>query len=782
MYNFKIVVILLLFFITNNLTAQYSVSAKVKDEVSSEPLVYSSVALLEKDSAISYAITDEKGYFEIPAKNGHYKIVIRFVGYITDTINFSISNRNNYLGGIKLKSANTELKGTEIKASIRNTDINKNEVIVTKKMRTGAASAREVMEKVNGVSYDRYKDAIKVDNKTNIVILVNGLEKNQEYVKNLNPERIAKIEVIRDPSGRYGIEGYSAILNVVLKRNYQGHEVYASSENIFDTKPQQTKYVLPIQNYSLNYNFSRKNLNLYTRASISSTKLGLNHSTQINYSNGLKLDQLPPDNNHNLFVNEKYFDFTLGADYQLNSKHTFSIEINANKSPKLPTEVNYKYNLLNDTLISSRLYNTSSLTESFGVSTSAFYIGKYSETNSLKVDLTYGLGSSTSKSTFGFVDTIAQYNSQTTDFSYVNTNIEWEQIVSDEFSIQLGYGGKWKNSENINMSFDYGNTFTQSELRNKAFGYGIWKLRKDMKFKFGLGIENNYSIIDDVERSFWIYKPHIDLFYKPSEYFNVDLKYRVETDYPSISETDPTEVYNDYLTIKKGNPNLLPTAIHKASLRMNILSGLLSIEPYFEYSNNYIAPVGGLRDDGVFIYSYGNLGKYENQGVEINLTIPIGKYIVWQNSADIYHSSMSYESISNNLTDWNGESQLMYINQKLDLVAGLLYQRNNSKYINLQGYKNQENDWWGLMIQKPFFNKKLNVMLMAFLPIDFGANYNQVTYIETPGYSQSTTVDISVLKQLFLIQLSYRFHKGKTISTIKKDIDKENMGGHKSIF
>ncbi|RLD41199.1 MAG: hypothetical protein DRI86_13865, partial [Bacteroidetes bacterium] len=203
---------------------------------------------------------------------------------------------------------------------------------------------------------------------------------------------------------------------------------------------------------------------------------------------------------------------------------------------------------------------------------------------------------------------------------------------------------------------------------------------------------------------------------------------------------------------------------------------------YFEYSNNYIAPVGGLRDDGVFIYSYGNLGKYENQGVEINLTIPIGKYIVWQNSADIYHSSMSYESISNNLTDWNGESQLMYINQKLDLVAGLLYQRNNSKYINLQGYKNQENDWWGLMIQKPFFNKKLNVMLMAFLPIDFGANYNQVTYIETLGYSQSTTVDISVLKQLFLIQLSYRFHKGKTISTIKKDIDKENMGGHKSIF
>ncbi len=782
MYSFRIVVIPLLLFIANNLSAQYTVSAKVKDEISSEALVYSSVALLEKDSAISYAITDDKGYFEIPAKNGKYKLVIRFVGYKTDTIGVSISGRSNYLGIIKLKSTNTELTGAEIKASIRNTDINKNEVIVTKKMRTGAASAREVMEKVNGVSYDRYKDAIKVDNKDNIVILVNGLEKNQEYVKNLNPERIAKIEVIRDPSGRYGIEGYSAILNVVLKQNYQGHEVFASSQDLFDTKPKESKYVLPIQNYSLDYNFSRKNLNIYTQASYASTNLGLFHTEEINYSNGIKLNQVPPDNNSNLFVDERYIDFTLGADYQLDSKNTFSIEINADKSPELPTEVNYRYDIFNDTLVSSRLYKTNSITKSYGVSASAFYLGKYSDSKSIKTDFTYGLGSSANSSVFGFIDTVAENNSQTTDYKYANANVEWEQVLNNKFSIQLGYGGKWKNSKNINMSFDYGNTFTQSELRNKAFGYGIWKLRKDIKFKFGLGLENNYSNTDGVERSFWIYKPHIDLFYKPSEYFNIDLKYRVETDYPTISQTDPTEVYANYLTIMKGNPNLLPTAIHKASIRMNILSGLLSLEPYYKYSDNYIAVVGGLRDDGIFVYSYGNLGKFEEQGVEINLTIPLGKFIVWQNSADIYHSSMSYDNINNNLSDWNAESQFMYINQKLDLVAGLLYQHNNSKTINLQGYKNQENDWWGLMVQKPFFNKSFNVMLMAFLPIDFGANYKQITYIQTPNYNQTTTVDISVLKQIFMIKLSYRFHKGKTISTIEKDLDKENMGGHKSIF
>ncbi len=778
----KTILIGILFLISNNITAQYLVSAKVKDEISSEALVFSTVAVLKEDSAINFAITDKKGYFEIPVNNGKYKLVIRFIGYKTDTINFSISGNNNYLGNIKLKPTNTELKGAEITASTKNTDINKNEVLVTKKMRTGASSAREVMEKINGVSYDRYKDAIKIDNKSNIVILVNGLEKNQEYIKNIDPERISKIEVIRDPSGRYGIEGYSAILNVILKQNYQGHEAFASSQNIFDTKAQQGKHMLPIQNYSLNYNFSRKNINIYSRVSYSSTNLGLLHTDIKKYSSNLVIEQRPPNTNSNLSVNERYIDFTLGADYQLSAKHTFSIEINADRAPKSPTDVEYRHNIFLDTLISSKIYITNTLANSYGVSTSAFYIGRYSDSQSLKADITYGKGKSESNSSFGFIDTIAHNNLQTTDNSYLNANVEYGQIVSKKLSLQFGYGGKWKNSNNTNLVSDTINRFAQSDLRNKAFGYGIWSIRKDLKFKFGLGIENDYSNTNGLKRSFWIFKPHIDLFYKANNYFNVNLKYRVETDYPEISETDPTEVYSDYLSMTKGNPNLVPTAVHKASIRFNILSGLLSLEPYYKLSNNYIAPVGALRNDGVFEYTYSNLGKFSEQGVEANLTIPIGKYIVWQNSANIYQSSMSYEDINNNINDWNGESQFMYINQKINLVSGLLYQHNNSKIISIQGYKNQQNDWWGLMIQKPFFHNNLNIMLMAFLPIDFAANYNQVSYIETPSYNRTTTVDINVLKQLFIIKLSYRFHKGRTISTIKKDIDNENINKHKSIF
>ena len=778
----KAVIIICILLLSNILMAQYSVSAKIKDKTNTTPLAYCSVALMPKEGKGSFAITDNNGYFEIPAKSGQYQLVVRYVGYLSDTIKVKVAEKNIYLGVIKLESANKELEGVEIKASTKNTDIDKDEVLVTNKMRTGASTAREVLEKVNGVSYDRYKDAIKVDNSTNIIILVNGLQKNQEYVKNLDPERIAKIEVVRDPSGRYGIEGYSAILNIVLKQNYVGQELFASSNNIFDTKAPRSDLIMPIQDYSLGYNYSRKNLNLYSQFAMSKNTFGLKHTEKISYEKGLIVDYLSPDSGRNMTAREQSYNLILGGDYMLNAKHTFSAELNASYSPETPTDMNYIHNFTKDTLLASLPYSSTQKSQSKSVSASLFYIGTYSDSKSLKADLTYGINESKTASNFGYQDSAIVFNQQKSDVSYINTNVEWSQSLGNRFSWQLGYGGKWKESHNDNLVDGKASNFLLTELRNKVFSYGIWSIRKDLKLKFGIGIENSYLRQSNNRRSFWIYKPHVDLFYKPSEYINVKLKYRVDADYPSISQSDSTEINMDVFTSQKGNPFLTPSTIHKLSMKINGMMGLVSIEPYIHYSNNYIAPVGKLRSDGVFVNTYGNLGVYQNQGVEINLTIPIGKTIVWQNSVDFYHSKMSYETINTNLSDWSGESQLMYIRQDWNLVAGLLYQRANGRYISLQGYSNQQNDWWGLMVQKSFLKNKFNVMALLFLPIDFGANYTQTTFIQTPTYTETSINDIALLKHLFIIKLSYRFHKGKSISKVEKKVDREKSEKKGGLF
>jgi hypothetical protein len=86
------------------------------------------------------------------------------------------------------------------------------------------------------------------------------------------------------------------------------------------------------------------------------------------------------------------------------------------------------------------------------------------------------------------------------------------------------------------------------------------------------------------------------------------------------------------------------------------------------------------------------------------------------------------------------------------------------------------------MVQKTFFKNKFNVMAMMFLPIDFGADYTQNTYLQTPAYTATTLNDISLLKHLFIIQLSYRFHKGKSISKVEKNVDRETIEKKGGLF
>lgn len=93
------------------------------------------------------------------------------------------------------------LKAVSVTANASENRIDRDEQVVTDKMREGAADTKDVLDKVNGVEYDRYSNSIKVDNDSKVLILVDGMEKDQEYIKNLAPERLKKVEVIRKSRG-----------------------------------------------------------------------------------------------------------------------------------------------------------------------------------------------------------------------------------------------------------------------------------------------------------------------------------------------------------------------------------------------------------------------------------------------------------------------------------------------------------------------------------------------------------------------------------------------------
>ena len=781
---------LLLICLSNSLVfaqAKVEISGQVKDANTKEAMEFCSVSVFNaKDSLITGSVTDNKGFFTIPLRRGNYHFIIHSIGYVADTIKAVSASENKFLGVYKLKPDDKYLNEVTITASAHENLIDKDVQIVTDKLREGAADTKDVLSKLNGVQYDRYNNSIKVDNNAKVIILVDGLEKDQEYIKNLSPDRLKKIEVIRSPSGRYALEGYSAVINIILKKDYQGTEIFVSERCMADPDAVKKEYI-PVQNgvnASVNYVYNK--LNVYSTYNNNYNNFNL-HSTSIKeYANGLVIEKLFPDiNDMNTKVKQMTNNYTLGADYYINPKHTISYEGNLKTQPS----ANNKTSEINDVIIrkneiilsdlSSEGVNINSSTSSYN---SLFYVGKVDEKNVFNSNFTYATYND--KYTNTYAENLLYKTIETGKDNKNSTKfyVEYVHTFNDNTNLQVGYGNTWEKSNNSFITNTLESLFTYSDLRHKLYAYYAWQKSKKLSVKFGGAAESSSRNANGQANSYLIYQPYADIMFKPISLINFKLKYRSESNYPNISQTNPFTTIIDQQSVSTGNPYLSPAVLHKVSLETNILDGLITVEPYYHFSNNYIADIGKLRSDSIFEYTYSNIGSYKNYGIETRFTIPFSKSFFLTSDINIFKSSIEYADKMNNLNNWTTSNQLIYQNHKSFTVVGLKYQKNLYKYITAQGYNSGDNDYWITFIQQPFFKKKMTVLLLYFFPINWGVDFNQGSYIKTDNYTETKRNDISFLKNMLMLQVSYRFNKGKTVNKTEKNIEQNNEKNTKSVM
>lgn len=349
-------------------------------------------------------------------------------------------------------------------------------------------------------------------------------------------------------------------------------------------------------------------------------------------------------------------------------------------------------------------------------------------------------------------------------------------------SFQIGYGNTWEDLKSNFTVESVESKFTYTDIRHKLYSYYSLKLNKGLIVKVGGAGETSNPNANGIKNSYLIFQPYADIKYSVSPMLDFKAKYRASSNYPNIYQTNPYTYIVDQQSVKTGNPLLKPEVTNKISLQTNILQGLIKIEPYYHFSKNYITEIGTLKTDSIFEYNYSNAGYYKNYGVEISLTIPFGKSVFLQSSFDFFKSSVKYAEKTNEINDWTMSNQLIYQNQKYKTVAGFQYQNNLRKYITAQGYNQGDNDFWILFLQQPFFKEKLSIMLLYFTPITWGVDFNQGNYIKTDTYTESRWYNIDILKNIVMLEISYRFNKGKTVNKKEKQIELVNEKKSKTLF
>jgi hypothetical protein len=766
--------------------SQSLLSGQVKDNDTKEPLAYCTATVYnQKDSLIVGAITNDKGFFEIPVAPGSYKLVLSFVGYFSDTSLIQQGTKENFLGIIPLKKNTSELGEVEIKGTTSDFNLDKEVEMVTSKMREGSANTADVLDRVKGVSYDRYNRSIKVDGDENIIILVNGLEKNQEYIKNLSPDRLKEIEIIRNPSGRYALDGYTAIVNVILKNDYRGTELYAENLVMIDPNPDQKKY-FPIDVAALTFNYTYDKLNFYVRATNNYTDLSIKHEASQLSNSSLLVENTAIEGNNNMIVNNLFKKYTVGLDYYLNPKHTLSFESNISDFPPLKEAVSYEQQVdvyYDD--IHTDSYIQKSMVESLTKEylNSLFYIYKIDDKSQLNADFSF------SHYTDEYLNTTLQsngynrYEDGSNAKDYTKLFLEYTRSLNEKASIMAGYGNTWRSIGNFytttseyssELQFFDTADFSLSETRHKFYAYYSHKLTPKISTKIGAASEYSHPISDYLDKTYFIIQPHADLFINAHQLLAVKLKYRSFTNYPSIQQTNPFARLMSQYIYEKGNPELNPELTHSISAQIKLIQGLLTVEPYYSFSNNHINRTITPLNDSIFEFGYDNVGNYKNKGIKGNITIPLFKQsFIIQSGFNFYDASISYQGKVNSVKDWTMSTQLVYIHKKTEALGGLKHQKEMRKIIHAQGYTNGNNDYWLVFAQMPVLDKKMTVMLGYMLPLDFLVSYEQGTMIDDTYYISTTRTDISFLKNLLLFRVTYRFNKGKSIRDLQKEIESE---------
>ncbi len=774
------------------LNSQSILSGKVNGEHSKDALGYSTISIYNmKDSLITGGITDDNGFFEIPLNPDSYNLICSYIGYTSDTSMVVMGRDDIFLGNINMKLNQTQLDEIIVTGSTSSSVIDKEIQLVTATMRNGTTNSSEVLERIKGLSYDRYNQSIKVDGDNNIIMLVNGLEKNNDYIKNLAPDRMKEIEIIRNPSGRYALDGYTAIINIILKNDYRGVEFYIENTALLKPFSENNEY-LPVNMNSLSFNYTYDKFNFYFISDNKFTGVKLKNKNFQDFKNGIRIENNNLNDDFNLNVDQFDIDYTLGVDFYLNPQHTLSIESNIKDFPKSKSIIDQEFAvryIKNGNLSEQYSSKSNNISHTKSYTNSLFYIYKYDKNTRIDANLTY----------YKYIDNYNNITTQTNGYKREEIGVNQKALskayieITHDFNnnstLMGGYGNTYKNQENdfeskLKMSpedqFKSDKTnFQLTELRHKAYAYYSGLLSDKMSYKIGTAVEYSHPKVGELEKSYFIYQPHFDLKYKAHKMVDIKLKYRTYSNYPSIKQSTPIEIALDPYSKEKGNPYLKPELVHHTSIKFSIMKGLFSLEPYYKFSNNRIGQTVSTLDDGTLLYSYENIGLYKKNGIKANITIPLfNQQLIFKSNIDVYASQIEHETNINKLKDWSMNTQLIYLGKKYHTVAGLIYQKENTKFISTYGYSSGNNDYWLLFVQQPFLKNKLSIMLGYMLPTDIAVIYDQDEYIDSPRLRSLNTTDISLLKNMILLKVSYRFSKGKQIKTTDKNIDipKENNG------
>lgn len=755
--------------------SQYNVYGKLEDAKTKTPIEFANIAVKDINSGeiLTVVISDFKGEFSFSIKKGTYNLEVTCIGYEPVNKTIKIIDRDLYIKTIQINADSKELSEVNVVASSYKEEYDKSVQYVSKSFKEGASTLTDLLSKIQGVYVDPLDKSVKVNNETNILLLVDGIKKKSSYIKDLPPDRIARIEITRNPTGRYISEGYSAVINVILKKNYSGYYLSVENRSFLSLDKSNGDDILFKNNATANLTYTFKRINVYGSYSNSKTNTNLlEESVKLLKTNSYH--KTSPSSKPNIIKDAWSNTYLIGFDFFINSNQVISIETNFIQSPfsqnKSVETYNNAFEINNiSTNFISNLSNNHSTDANYS---QLSYRNKLSDKNRLEIDLGYNFVKSKIANIYK-ENNKEQNNQQLENKNNISVlELNFEHSFSSKYSIELGYRNNYR-TYNYTFLSNNNETINNKDIRNIAYTYFSITPKGKIKSKIGFAFEQNILSLQNKSKYYYSLQPFLNIFYKHSKNFNVTLKFNTNCNYPYSKQISPFETTTDRLTSEIGNPTLSFAENYRGAIDFKLFKNRLSIEPFYSITKNFISQTGEIIDEH-YRYSFSNLDNYQSMGVKLSTRLSlIPRKLMLNFSSLLYFDETKFNSYNNKVNDISINANLMYLNFKYKTLFALMFKKMNTKQIRTYGYYNNDNDYLAVFIKQAFFKRRLNLSLMYILPVDIGIDYTMRTTYEHIDFEENNNTNVNILTNLFMFKLSYNINKGVKIKSIKKKDYKE---------
>ena len=771
----------------SNVYSQVKINGVLQDSTDHSVLAYANIALLQLPDSIfiTGTITDGFGKFTLKADSGSYFMRISYLGYGIHYLPLELNGSENEMniGAIKISKSGENLGEVVITAKkpMYSYDGEKKIYNVSEDPSIQGGVATDALQNAPGVYVDM-EGNITLRGVSGVEIWINDKpsrikeEGLKSFLQQLPANSIQKIEVITNPSARYGAEGTAGIINIVTYEKIKRNQLLSFGFNA-STRIHYSPW--------LSFVYANDKISINTYLSLSHFE---NESNS--YSSGYVLDD--GDSIYSL-NNTSVGDFGYGWIYghlsltwEINKTNSLnfwsgastSASENNNQSESIREmadgEVFAYANTSSGNGEGSHYYAGLSLEHLFKKEGHKFnihtYAGSYINNSNSETSRLFSVQS---------WDNLRYKTNTLYDGIWASSELNYENPLGKNRSLEIGgeigYNSILKQAPIDTFDFDVGqflhvnafSNYVDQQTLNGAlyttFSDTLWFIsyKAGLRYEFAKLDMISVALDDKLHRTFGTFFPTLHLSTKTKNNDNYTLSYSRRVHYPQ-HELDPFANRVDPESVYFGNPWLDPayTDAYEAAYAHFFKSGSsISASIYHRRTNLDItrkteAAFDTLLDRYTVYTSYINAGKNIFTGADVTLTWRIKTAYRLMFNVNFYHQDI-FADLNSYIIDkedytYNGKLIFMW-NYKLFRVNIMGIYRAAEE--SMQGAE-EASYWINANASADLFNRKMSLR--------FGMNdvfnWNERNFsISTPTFISSSS---SKRKSQFLtFGITFRFGK-----------------------